>query len=256
MPQPPSPRRRPRSGTSCCARARETLIAVTRRPAHRACAPRRRGSPRPAPATCSAGALGALVAQAGRRGDLAAARRDGRLAARPRRPHRGARRRGRRPADRGAGCRARRCPRRWGRRSTPRDAAARPRNTARLGWCACRGEWCCGWCSSSCTSASPCSDGCSPTSRWATCTSSTSPGRTRALNGGGIVGITEPWVYPQLALLPMVLAHGFAWIHGYTVGWAIFVTALQRARLRPAGRARRARADAPPPRGSGWPSSP
>ncbi|HEX5858757.1 MAG TPA: hypothetical protein VFY91_11675 [Microbacterium sp.] len=51
------------------------------------------------------------------------------------------------------------------------------------------------------------------------------PWSNRALNGGGIVGITAPWVYPQLALLPMVLAHGFAWIHSYTVGWAIFVTA-------------------------------
>ena len=51
------------------------------------------------------------------------------------------------------------------------------------------------------------------------------PWSNRALNGAGMVGITEPWVYPQLALLPMVLAHGFAWINGYTVGWAIFVTA-------------------------------
>ena len=38
------------------------------------------------------------------------------------------------------------------------------------------------------------------TSRWATSTTCTSRGR-RALGGGGIVGITEPWVYPQLALL-------------------------------------------------------
>ena len=51
------------------------------------------------------------------------------------------------------------------------------------------------------------------------------PWSHRALNGGGMVGISEPWVYPQLALLPMVLTHGFAWIHSYTVGWAIFVTA-------------------------------
>lgn len=51
------------------------------------------------------------------------------------------------------------------------------------------------------------------------------PWSTRALSDGGIVGITEPWVYPQLALLPMVLAHGLSWIHGYTVGWAVFVTA-------------------------------
>jgi len=49
------------------------------------------------------------------------------------------------------------------------------------------------------------------------------PWSRTALNGGGIVGITEAWVYPQLALVPMVLAHGFGWIHGYIVGWAILV---------------------------------
>lgn len=50
------------------------------------------------------------------------------------------------------------------------------------------------------------------------------PWSTRALHGGGVVGITEDWVYPPLALVPMVLAHAFAPIAGYTVGWAIFVT--------------------------------
>lgn len=57
------------------------------------------------------------------------------------------------------------------------------------------------------------------------------PWSAAALNGGmsggnnvGIVGITVPWVYPQLALLPMVLAKAFAWISGYIVGWAILVT--------------------------------
>ena len=49
------------------------------------------------------------------------------------------------------------------------------------------------------------------------------PWSSQALNGTGIVGITEAWVYPQLALVPMVLAHGLAWIHGYTAGWAILV---------------------------------
>ncbi|MDF2917903.1 MAG: hypothetical protein K0S70_2120 [Microbacterium sp.] len=52
------------------------------------------------------------------------------------------------------------------------------------------------------------------------------PWSQRALAGEGIVGIDDDWVYPQLALVPLVLAHGFAWIAGYTVGWAIFVTAL------------------------------
>lgn len=52
------------------------------------------------------------------------------------------------------------------------------------------------------------------------------PWSTRALTGGGIVGITEPWVYPQLALIPMVMAHAFSWIAGYTIGWVILVTAV------------------------------
>ena len=51
------------------------------------------------------------------------------------------------------------------------------------------------------------------------------PWSSNAIGGDGIVGITETWVYPALALLPMVLAHGFAWINGYTVGWAILATA-------------------------------
>ncbi|KAA9111175.1 glycosyltransferase 87 family protein [Microbacterium rhizomatis] len=57
------------------------------------------------------------------------------------------------------------------------------------------------------------------------------PWSAAAVNGGvldghnvGIVGLTVPWVYPQLALLPMVLAKAFAWIGGYIVGWAILVT--------------------------------
>ncbi|GAA3898496.1 glycosyltransferase 87 family protein [Microbacterium invictum] len=52
------------------------------------------------------------------------------------------------------------------------------------------------------------------------------PWSTAALTGGGIVGIDSGWVYPQLALIPMVLTHGFAWIAGYTVGWALLVTAV------------------------------
>lgn len=50
------------------------------------------------------------------------------------------------------------------------------------------------------------------------------PWSLQALAGHGIVGITESWVYPQLALLPMVLAHAFGWIAGYEIGWAILVT--------------------------------
>jgi hypothetical protein len=49
------------------------------------------------------------------------------------------------------------------------------------------------------------------------------PWSTRALEGRGIVGISGPWVYPQLALIPMLAAHAFSWINGYIVGWAILV---------------------------------
>jgi hypothetical protein len=50
------------------------------------------------------------------------------------------------------------------------------------------------------------------------------PWSTGAIEGRAIVGVTESWVYPQLALVPMVLAHGFAWIAGYEVAWAILIT--------------------------------
>jgi len=36
-------------------------------------------------------------------------------------------------------------------------------------------------------------------------------------------GITEKWIYPQLAFLPMTLAWVFAWAVGYTPAWAITV---------------------------------
>ncbi|WP_200847085.1 DUF2029 domain-containing protein [Microbacterium sp. 18062] len=39
----------------------------------------------------------------------------------------------------------------------------------------------------------------------------------------GFVGITESWVYPQLALLPMLAAWAFAWAVSYTPAWAIMV---------------------------------
>ncbi len=51
------------------------------------------------------------------------------------------------------------------------------------------------------------------------------PWSTNALEGHGIVGIDQSWVYPQLALVPKLLAHAFAWIAGYTVAWAIVVIA-------------------------------
>lgn len=59
------------------------------------------------------------------------------------------------------------------------------------------------------------------------------PWSAAAVSGGAIVGITEAWVYPQLALLPMLLAKALAWplvgIAGtagaYLIGWAVLVTA-------------------------------
>lgn len=50
-----------------------------------------------------------------------------------------------------------------------------------------------------------------------------------ALDGRDIVGITAPFVYPQLALVPMLLARALAWIGGYIVAWSILVTALNAA---------------------------
>lgn len=58
------------------------------------------------------------------------------------------------------------------------------------------------------------------------------PWSAAALGGGPVVGITETWVYPQLALVPMLLAQVlavpfttlFGAAGGYLIGWAILVT--------------------------------
>lgn len=60
------------------------------------------------------------------------------------------------------------------------------------------------------------------------------PWSTAALTGGPIVGVTENWVYPQLALLPMlaakILSMPFIAAVGaadaYLVAWAVLVTAV------------------------------
>ena len=60
------------------------------------------------------------------------------------------------------------------------------------------------------------------------------PWSSAALSGGPIVGITESWVYPQPALLPMLLTQLIAWpLNGvvgttgaYLIGWAVLVTAV------------------------------
>src|SRR3546814_4301549 len=51
------------------------------------------------------------------------------------------------------------------------------------------------------------------------------PWSRHALTGEAIVGITQAWVYPQLALVPMLLAWGFAWLGDYIVAWAVLASA-------------------------------
>lgn len=63
------------------------------------------------------------------------------------------------------------------------------------------------------------------------------PWASSALGGGPIVGVTETWVYPQVALVPMLLAAGLAApltpVLGvpaaYLVGWAVLVIVLDAA---------------------------
>lgn len=60
------------------------------------------------------------------------------------------------------------------------------------------------------------------------------PWASAALSGGPVVGVTETWVYPQLALAPIVLAKmlaapfvGLLGVSGsYLIAWALLVTAL------------------------------
>ena len=60
------------------------------------------------------------------------------------------------------------------------------------------------------------------------------PWSASALGGGAIVGVTEQWVYPQLALLPMLVAKLLSLplvpllgaSGAYLIAWAVLVTAL------------------------------
>ena len=60
------------------------------------------------------------------------------------------------------------------------------------------------------------------------------PWSSAALSGGAIVGVTETWVYPQLALVPMLLAKILSTpliaVMGasgaYLIAWAVLVTVL------------------------------
>ncbi|HAQ60094.1 MAG TPA: hypothetical protein DCR63_06940 [Microbacterium sp.] len=52
------------------------------------------------------------------------------------------------------------------------------------------------------------------------------PWADAALEGREIVGITAPFVYPQLALVPMIAARALSWVGGYIIAWVVVVTAL------------------------------
>ncbi|WP_308291635.1 glycosyltransferase 87 family protein [Microbacterium sp. G2-8] len=49
------------------------------------------------------------------------------------------------------------------------------------------------------------------------------PWSDRAIDGQGIVGISESWVYPPLALVPMVVAQALVWFSSYSLSWAVLV---------------------------------
>lgn len=78
------------------------------------------------------------------------------------------------------------------------------------------------------------------------------PWASSALQGGAVMGLTETWVYPQLALVPMLLAKLLAvplsfagGTAGYLLAWAVLVTAADAAAFavllgRSPGRTRRA----------------
>lgn len=52
------------------------------------------------------------------------------------------------------------------------------------------------------------------------------PWARAAVEDGAIMGIAQEWIYPQLAIVPVVLALGLDWVAGYEVAWAVLVTAL------------------------------
>lgn len=63
------------------------------------------------------------------------------------------------------------------------------------------------------------------------------PWSAAALSGGAIVGITDAWVYPQLALVPLLIAKLLSWpliallgaSHAYLIAWAVLVTLIDAA---------------------------
>jgi hypothetical protein len=55
------------------------------------------------------------------------------------------------------------------------------------------------------------------------------PWSEQALGGERIVGVTESWVYPILALAPMLLTQALGFLGPYEIGWAVLVTACDAA---------------------------
>lgn len=51
----------------------------------------------------------------------------------------------------------------------------------------------------------------------------------RVLTGEAVPGITEDWIYPALALVPIVTVGALYPLLDYTLGWGLFVTALDAA---------------------------
>ncbi|GAA1842024.1 glycosyltransferase 87 family protein [Microbacterium koreense] len=52
------------------------------------------------------------------------------------------------------------------------------------------------------------------------------PWALQAVGGQGIPGVTQPWIYPAVALVPLVVALGLAGPLGYEIAWAVLVTAI------------------------------
>ncbi|MGO2470067.1 MAG: glycosyltransferase 87 family protein [Microbacterium gubbeenense] len=49
------------------------------------------------------------------------------------------------------------------------------------------------------------------------------PWSLAAIMGGDVMGVTAAWVYPPLALAPMVLAQTLVWFSSYSLAWAVMV---------------------------------
>lgn len=55
------------------------------------------------------------------------------------------------------------------------------------------------------------------------------PWSRAALDGTAIMGVTEPWVYPPLAIAPMMIAQLIAPLAGYELAWVLVVSACDAA---------------------------